>query len=268
MKRVDKSFPCPQTLTKYAQDHPDSTWEDMRSDNPNGSQAARECRDRTVQDQRGLCAYCEQKISAKDSLRCRIEHFHPKSDTSETRNWSLDWKNMLAVCDGGSRTSGEQPVVHPLPENLSCDAHKNRMIQTGKLSVACEGHLLNPLEIPAFPNLFALDKGTGYIKPDETSCAAVNIHGNACDTTTELVGRTIEILNLNCERLAEKRRILVVDIDQNKKRLREKGVLPAEMPGKLVSRYFNAKWPEFFTTIRCCLGHTAEAYLQSVNYQG
>ena len=263
MKRVCKSPSGPQTLQDYKLTYPDATWDQMRND-----QAAHDCRDQASQDQHGLCAYCEQKITADDPLHCRIEHFHPKSDKDGTHNWDLDWENMLAVCDGGSGSSQEERKMHPLPANLSCDAHKNHMMQTRKLPVACEGHLLNPLSVPSFPNLFALDKGTGYFKPDEASCAVVEISDNACDTTAELVNRTITILNLNCERLAEKRRLLVVNIDQNKKTLRQKGISPAEMPEKLGSRYFSTKWPEFFTTLRCCLGPIAENYLKTLHYQG
>jgi len=75
-------------------------------------------------------------------------------------------------------------------------------------------------------------------------------------------------LNLNCERLAARRRLLVLNIDQNKKTLRKKGISPTETPEKLASRYFRTKWPEFFTTLRCCLDQAAENYLRSVNYQG
>ena len=269
MKRVGKSFPAPQTLRDYAQTGHDATWKQMYDDNAQGGyQAVRDCRAQAVRDQHGLCAYCEQKITMEDPLRCRVEHFHSKSDSAGTHNWGLDWKNMLAVCDGGSRSSQEAQKTHPLPANLSCDAHKNHIVQTGKLPAACEGQLLNPLEMPAFPNLFTLDKGTGRFRPDKTACAAVEIPGNACGTTEALVNSTIAALNLNCARLTEKRRLLAANIEYNKKILRERGMLPAEMPEKLVRRYFSIQWPEFFTTLRCCLGPFAEDYLQSVQYQG
>jgi uncharacterized protein (TIGR02646 family) len=256
-------------LQNYAWGHPDATWEQMQGDNAdNGSQTASACRAQAVQDQHGLCAYCEQKIVADNPLHCRVEHFHPKSDTAETRNWSLDWNNMLAVCDGGSVTSQEERISHPLPENLSCDAHKDRMIQMGKLPVSCEGHLLNPLDVPDFPNLFAFDKGSGHLEAETTTCCATAMPENSYSSTVELVMNTISALNLNCERLAEKRRMLVVNMDKNKKTLRQKGISPADMPEKLVDRYFSGQWPEFFTTLRCCLGSAAEKYLQNIQSQG
>jgi uncharacterized protein (TIGR02646 family) len=119
-----------------------------------GTQAARDCREQALGHQHGLCAYCEQKVATDNPLHCRVEHFHPQADQAGARNWALDWGNMLAVCDGGSAALSEKRKVHPLPENLSCDAHKNHAMQIGKLPLRCEGHLLNPLNAPAFPNLF------------------------------------------------------------------------------------------------------------------
>ena len=268
MKRVNKG-PIPETLQNYLLSNPDKTWEEMINDAMGGgSVAAHACRDQAIRDQKGLCAYCEQAISVQDPLHRRIEHYHPKSDRTGNHNWSLDWDNMLATCDGGSASLGKERSLHPLPGNLSCDAHKDRMMQSGKLPVSCEGYLLNPLTIPTQPNLFALDKGTGYLKPNESGGALVDIVDNAFETTAALISETITMLNLNCDRLAEKRRRIVIDIDRNKKYLRQRGFTPAESQGKLLDRYFSVEWPAFFTTLRCCFGNIAEDYLQSRNYSG
>ena len=268
MKRVSKGA-VPEALQNYMDSNPEATWEEMSDDNMyGGGQAAHDCRNQAIHDQKGLCAYCEQKISSDDPIHRRIEHFHPKSDKIGTHNWSLDWNNMLATCDGGSSSLQQERVIHPLPGNLSCDAHKDRMVQTGRLQEDCEGYLLNPLAIPAFPNLFKLDKGTGHLISDESSCAVVDVDGNTFGTTQELVLNTIDMLNINCNRLAERRRLIVIDVERNKKRLRQRGYTYAEAPGKLIDRYFNTRWPEFFTTLRCCLGSAAEDYLKSINYQG
>ena len=268
MKRVLKG-PAPNSLQNYILKFPDANWEQMRSDNANGgSQASHECRNQAISDQKGLCAYCEQSISSNDPLHRRLEHFHPKSDRAGIHNWDLDWENMLAVCDGGSNRSKDEIKSYPLPSNLSCDAHKDHMIQTKKLPILCEGRLLNPLSVPAFPNLFALDKGTGRLMPAESSCATTNVAANVFGTTGELTDNTIDILNINCNRLVDKRRRLVINVEYNKKRLRESGYPPAEAYVKLVDRYFKTHWPEFFTTIRCCLGAAAEVYLKTIEFQG
>lgn len=267
MKRVYKSDP-PQELVDFTQNNPNASWEAMCNDAFGGLDAARMCRDQAILDQNGLCAYCEMEVSSDKPRNRRIEHFHPKSDVTESHNWSLDWINMLAVCDGGSESSHEIKVTHPLPENLSCDAHKDRLTQNKELPLSCEGYILNPLKIPPFPNLFAFNKGTGHLKPDDTACSNVKLPECVFNSTTELVNNTITVLNLNCERLAEKRRRIVVDIDRNKKRLRDRGVPLTDAPKKLLERYFSTKWPEFFTTLRCCLGDAAEEYLVSIDYNG
>ena len=268
MKRVCKSSP-PQALLDFAAERPDATWEQMNDNGiHSGRQAAKECRDRAILDQHGLCAYCETEITSDDPRHRRIEHFHPKSDKAGGHNWGLDWDNMLATCDGGSSSSREEQKMHPLPENLSCDAYKDHMVNNGKLPAACEGYLINPLAMPAFPNLFSLEKGTWRLLPNEAECANVELSENVYETTAELVGNTIVALNLNCRRLTDLRKSLVYDIERRKKKLREKGYKPAEMPEKLALSYFGKKWPKYFTTLRCCLGQAAEDYLNSINYYG
>lgn len=264
MKLVFKGSP-PESLQDFIADNPDATWEQM-CDIDNS--AAHDCRNKAIADQGGCCAYCERRISSGDPLHRRLEHYHPKSDKSGTHNWNLDWNNMLAVCDGGSRRPQEDGKNLPLPANLSCDEHKNHMVNLKKLPVDCEGWLLNPLDAPAFPNVFTLDRSTGFLKADENNCAVVEILENTYETTAELISRTIEILNLNCDRLAEKRRRLVWDINHNIKTLRDKGYSQSDVPGKLVLRYFREKWPAFFTTLRCCLGAAAEGYLKAIDYTG
>ena len=264
MKRVIKGD-APHLLKEYISSYPDATWEQMCDEN---AQAANECRDQAISEQGGLCAYCEQRVSSHEPLHRRIEHFHPKSDKPGFRNWGLDWENMLAVCDGGSWRSKNESASYPLPENLSCDEYKNHMITQSKIPAACEGHLLNPLTVPSFPNLFGLDKSTGFLQSEKTSCANVDIQENVYETTAELVDHTIEVLNLNCNRLAEKRLLIIWNINRNIKAIRDKGYSPAEVPGQLALRYFKSRWPEFFTTLRCCLGSAAEDYLSTINYQG
>ncbi len=258
MKTVVKSMPEPDNLAAFRTADPNGAWEDLRNGAlHHGHEALQEIYSRTIRDQKGLCAYCECRIRVEDTLHRRIEHFHPKSDRSSNKNWDLDWQNMLAVCDGGTRSG------HPLPKNMHCDARKG--------SVVYDGNLLNPLLLPLFPSLFAIHKRTGELKADKRACAGVTIRNNHCGTTKALVENTIEILNLNCPRLSDLRLAVVEAIDAQKKQCRKKGMDPKEALRELVKRFFSTNlpdWPEFFTTIRCCLGQTAEEDLHSINYQG
>ena len=251
----------PQELTEFRRKYPSNSWEQMRSDGE--GRVAYEIIRRTLNDgQGGLCAFCEVGIHDNEPLKCRVEHFHPKSDISATHNWALDWENMLAVCMGGSQRHQTSPyTLEPLEENLSCDAFKDKMIQSGRLHEQCEGWIINPKEMPAFPSLFFLERSTGRLLPDDEQCADIEFEGNHHACTRSLVQQTIDMLNLNCDRLCEARRRMVWDIERNKKRLREQGVNPQQSLYQLANRYLRQHWPAFFTTIRCCLGSAAERIL-------
>jgi len=271
MKRVLKGVE-PPTLVRFKTAAPGSTWEQMRNHpHYSGQQAYQDCRSRCIADQHGLCAYCEIDIRDNNPLRCRVEHFHSKSDTTTNHNWALDWQNMLGVCNGGDNPHLTNPGFHmsPTTANLSCDAHKDRMIQQQHLPLRCEGWILNPQQLQSFPALFRLDKATGFLHPDANQCAISPPFANNQHATNQLlVQHTIDMLNLNCDRLAQGRLRLIRDIERKKKEQRQAGYTPQQGLMNLAQRYFQIMWPGFFTTIRFCLGHTAETYLKENAYQG
>ena len=247
MKRVEKSAE-PQSLADFRAACPDANWDQMRNDAlHNGQQVYADCRSQTGADQRGLCAYCEIRLNENQPHKWRVEHIHPKSDTSSGRNWNLDWQNLLSVCNGGE---SEGCAETPLPENLSCDASKKDSLLA-----------VSPLDIPAFPNVFAFDKANWHLHADSDACAAAGLD-------VDKLEQSIEMLKLNCSRLARLRSKVLVDIDKRKKRLRVRGYTPKDAIPILAKGLFQAQWPEFFTTIRCCLGPAAEEYLHSINYKG
>lgn len=270
MKRVLKGAE-PGSLASYRTAQPSSTWDQLKSDPFFGGQTAyQECRREVVRNQGGICAYCEIEIRDNDPLKCRVEHFHPKSDITPAHNWALAWSNLLGVCMGGSNAQSKAPghYLAPTGDNLSCDAHKDRMIQKGKLPLVCEGWILNPLQLPAMATLFKLDKSNGKLAPDTVQCEQLAWPGNQHATTAELVQHTIDMLNLNCDRLATTRLLIVRNIENSKKKLRSQNISPATGLSQLALRYFRTCWPEFFTTLRLCIGTAADAHLQSIGYQG
>lgn len=271
MKKVLKGDE-PQFLSSYRQAVPLGTWDQMRNDAlHSGQQAYQDCRIKSIHDQKGLCAYCEIAIRDNKPLKCRVEHFHPKSDTTTAHNWALDWQNMLGVCNGGDYPHLADPAFHlkPLKDNLSCDAHKNMMIEGGLLAEPCEGWVLNPLQLAAFPTLFRLEKSNGYLLPDAVACAASPPWPDNRHASVEaLVQHTIEMLNLNCNRLAKARLQVIWHIEQNKKKQRQSGFNAQQGLANLAQRYFVSHWPGFFTTIRLCLGQAAEAHLHAISYAG
>lgn len=271
MKRVLQGGE-PAALARFRDQAPQSSWEQMRGDaQADGRSVYESIRAALIQSQRGLCAYCEIGISDNDPMKCRVEHFHPKSHQDPACNWALAWSNLLAVCNGGSHPHVTAPGFHlePTADNLSCDAHKDHMIQQHLLTLPCEGAILDPRRLPAFPAFVRVHRGTGELQPDSPSCrACAPWADNRHDSVEELVAFTIRMLNLNCDRLLQMRLTLVRDIERQKKRLREAGQDAGSALAHLASRYFRPEWPAFFSTFRSCLGQAAEAHLQTLGYQG
>ncbi len=270
MKRVLKGNE-PASLQKFRLAQPQATWDQLKNDPLNGGPLAyADIRLEANLSQGGLCAYCEIDIRDNDPLKSRVEHYHAKSHTGTLTNWALHWPNMLAVCAGGSYRFGDPPhTLEPLENNLSCDAHKDRLIQGGKLPEACAGWVLDPLLLQATPSLFAINKTSGALRANDAACAtAPSWPNNQHADVKALVEHTIEVLNLNCVRLCIARLSIIHDIERNKKRQRQAGQSAQQGLGLLAKYYLRKPWPGFFTTICLCLGVAADSHLQQINYQG
>lgn len=269
MKKINKSSP-PNSLTVFQAENGESSWEVFRNDNE--SRSYRELAKLIFVDQGQLCAYCEVRIesSPEEADLQRIEHFHEKSDTSDvSNNWALDWRNVIGVCKGGSGRENKDSkgkTVYKTPENLSCDASKGRFVTKGDLPAGCEGHLINPLFLPASPCLFQFDKATGELKPDLEACNDIVLDENIFDSTAELVSNTIAILNLNCDRLNNQRLELLYEYNRlvtNARKRNDRTIFVS-----LAERWFRYSWPDFFTTRRILLHKHAEKYLSQTSYDG
>ncbi|NLY64944.1 MAG: TIGR02646 family protein [Alcaligenaceae bacterium] len=265
MKKINKSS-SPADLTAFSTANEQASWDDFRQHNI--GTAYLNTKNSLFADQGGLCAYCEKNVGNLSSHLQRIEHFHPKSDRSNpAKNWGLDWHNMLAVCTGGSNKTEADHTIHPLPENLSCDAYKDHCITAKKLHVNCEGDLLNPIELNSTLCLFDFDKATGKLLPNYNVCLTVNFSGtNNFTDLSELLTKTIELLNLNCQRLCEDRLTILKQYNQEiakARRINDKLIFQ-----KLAEKWFSKKWPSFFTTRRILLGTHAEKFLTENQYNG
>ncbi|MBQ7585115.1 MAG: TIGR02646 family protein [Desulfovibrionaceae bacterium] len=257
MKTIVKSA-CPPNLAKYRDSFPYESWDNMRNDSRNGGDVAyKETKKNLIEDQKGLCAYCECKLDKDASYTIRVEHFHPKSDTLSGYNWHTDWQNLLASCMGGEREGN----IFQLPKNLSCDAHKKNKI--------CDNTIVNPLKLPPFPAAFGYNMGTGELFPNPEFCDAYpKIPYNESLNTKDLLLNTLEVLNLNCDRLCSARLRVSKYLEQTKKKLRENHAKASIALPRLVKRYFANPWPEYFTVLRYCLAPYADNYLRSINYKG
>lgn len=274
MKRLAKSAP-PNPLTEFQRQYPDADWEQFRNHalgaEPVGTDY-KKIKALLIRDQGGLCAYCETQLADLEPDQQRIEHFHPKSDRSNpAKNWALDWNNIIAVCIGGEEQAQKQKAgenAFPLPQNLSCDAHKNHYFNSVAKSVADDAlsQLENPLQMPAFPCLFDFQRADGKLLPHVENCRRFDVeHDRDEGHTYRKILNTIKVLNLNCDRLCENRRQVLHAWGRVTKIAR--GMNDVQIKQKLAARWLG-KWEPFFTTRRILLGSVAEDYLQQKSFCG
>ncbi len=262
MKRVLKTPVTPAPLVAFQQDDSKATWDKLKAE---GRAVYDELCTTLQTDQAGLCAYCELEAT-KEANSLQVEHIVAKSYQDPACNWALHWPNLLAVCTGGSRRAGEGEqekarYLEPLPDNLSCDQHKNHLVNTGSLSEDSRGFIVNPLDLPAFPPLVAV-MNDGSLIPHPDACAAVEISPDAYSSTEELIARSIEHLNLNCVRLCLARKKASNNVNNELKKSRATSLCRKFLALK------NGQRRQFFTVYRCRLARAAESYLAESGFQG
>ncbi|MFM7642017.1 MAG: retron system putative HNH endonuclease [Cyanobium sp.] len=258
MKKVPKSSATPPQLVSFQNHNPHATWDDLRAE---GRAVFDEICKTLELDQGGICAYCERSAT-RDADSLQVEHIVAKSSQDPSCNWNLEWLNMLAVCRGGSQRARERDrFLEPLPANLSCDQHKNHLVNNRSLGGDSRGFIVNPLELPAFPPLVVV-LHDGRLIPHPDACSKVEISPNAYSTTEELIARSIEHLNLNCARLCLARSVAAKNVAAELKRSNPEALCP-----KFLSLH-RGRRRQFFTVYRCRLGKAAEMFLAESGFQG
>ncbi|MDY4921134.1 MAG: retron system putative HNH endonuclease [Phascolarctobacterium sp.] len=249
MKRVYKSQPEPEALERYRTKYPTESWEHFRRRSHYGYQQVKQ---QILRDQHGLCAYCEISIKLAEEEPevddFRVEHFYPKSATTEHgHNYHLDWNNMLGVCHGGS-----QPYVPDAKWRYS--QHKNdRSCDVPKGSKPISQLILNPLKIPGQKRLFCYTEHSGKMLVDYDSCPK---------KLWRRAESTIKELNLNAPRLMRMRLAVIQKLEDEIAAETAEGmpleeVLTMLAETCLVPNYEGTSLP-FFSVIRWYLGEAAE----------
>jgi len=260
LKKINKSVP-PNDLTQFFNLNPSASWKSFRDSNNSHDYTA--VKQLIFTDQGELCAYCEISLRKIPLHKKSIEHYHSKSDKSNPNlNWALDWNNVIGVCFGGS----DSKEKYPLPSNLSCDSYKAHLESINKLPKQCEGYVLNPLDLIATPCLFDFDKATGKLKVNDEACLVYIPQNNNYETVVELVGKTIDIFNLNCDRLIQERRLIFHDYQRKIKAAKKANNI--QIHDQLADYWFSNKWPSFFSIRRILLARPAEQYLNNSQYDG
>jgi uncharacterized protein (TIGR02646 family) len=255
MKKVYKGTE-PDKLVSYRQNTPDATWDQCSKNNKNRRD---QIQDKLRADQGGLCAYCEIDLKPKNATEAadfRVEHFHPKSDTSTLHNWHLDWQNLLACCHGGSRPDIVD-AINRFASPYSCDVPKGEN--------NWDDHIFNPLYLPASPSLFRFNRFDGSISVDEGSC-------NQAGMDVTKAQSTIDSLNLDSIRLKNLRKSVLNQLNLQLQRMIDKGYSVDDARTRLaqavLKKDHNQHWPAFFSAIRDYLGKAAEQQLVAIDYNG
>ena len=184
MKSIRKLNEPTPGLASYCDAEGDAVnWDEFRSHN--SGESYRELRDALTQNQHGLCAYCEIAIRG---WRRQIEHVIPQSDDELGKAKALDIANMVACCMGGTVQDDEDRYRRPVRHNTSCGQAKGSQNDES---------FIDPRILPALPSLMRVIDN-GLIEADKNACQTAGL-------LPDYVTRTIEILNLNAERLRSAR---------------------------------------------------------------
>jgi uncharacterized protein (TIGR02646 family) len=255
MKKVLKGAE-PDLLRSYRERNSANTWDHFKRSDARKEAVSGQLK----RDQAGLCAYCEIKLLPKThegEADFRVEHFHPKSDTTTRHNWHLDWQNLLGCCHGGSQKNIVDEAARFGHGDHSCDVPKG--------NIDLDAIILNPLHLPAFPALFAAERSTGRLNVNVENCQVATISAaRAAATITEL--------RLDSARLNRFRKKILDELNLQMRQLTGIGLSVEEAQVRLAKIFLckdtQQHWPAFFTTIRSYLGTGAETHLDNINYSG
>lgn len=255
MKNIVKGAE-PNALKNYTAINPNNTWKQFAGKKPR----RRSVQQQLISDQGGICAYCEIDLRpavGNSKSDFRVEHFHPKSDQVAGHNWHLDWKNLLAVCHGGSQADVVEPTVRHTTPNHSCDVPKGNN--------DWDTVILNPTQLASYPSLFRFDRSTGAVQIDQGNCQAANIDIAKAQAT-------VDNLHLDSIRLRNLRKPVLDQLNQQLLSMVQTGTPLEEarqrLARALLTKNANHHWPAFFSAIRYYLGRAAEQQLQAIGYRG
>lgn len=117
---IKKKKPPSKTIREVSRIKSNPDWKKIQSGNTKAirnkfDELSKEpIRQSLLEEQSGLCAYCMRRIE-NNGRTTRIEHWYP---LSKDKDQALDYRNMLAVCDGGANYQGNEKKI------LCCDAFK------------------------------------------------------------------------------------------------------------------------------------------------
>ncbi|MDE3259722.1 MAG: TIGR02646 family protein [Gemmatimonadota bacterium] len=219
-----------------------ANWNEFRSHNSGGSY--RELSEALTQNQHGICAYCEITIN---DLRRQVEHVIPQSDDKDGKKRATDIANMVACCTGGTvQIHAMDRQRRPGRNNISCGQAK------GSKNV---DDFADPRTLPFLPSVLRVIDD-GQIEADESNCKRSGL-------PSDRLTRTVDILNLNAERLRLQREKQWIGLQEETEKIEDPGN-PERINAwirSLLTPDENDRLNPFFTTTRSYFGALAELIL-------
>lgn len=227
-----------------------ANWEEFYDHNQGAFRPHKELIEKLIAVQHGLCGYCEIDLTVTEMDR-QIEHVIPRSDPQHGTAREVDVTNMIACCKGGTssayapseKSSDEDRYRKPVRDNMSCGQAKGDRN---------EANFLDPRKLPALPSLTKVLRD-GRITVDEKACESEGI-------PVVRVRRTIEILNLNAERLRLVRTKYWNELVEQSKQYDDPDKMNKWIQFLLTPNE-NGQLTPFFTTNRSYFGPLSESIL-------
>ena len=201
-------------------------------------------RDTLEDNQHGLCAYCEIKVS---KVNRQIEHILPKKDSNPETDLTFAFSNFVLCCNGGTvpfcKDKGAFDNAPNIAMNISCGAKKGD-----------KKPCLNPYDLPDYPLFYAHPDSNDkklFFSPNEKSCEKSAI-------SAELVRNTIHLLSLNCPRLSRVRYEVWEEINGEIDEIYDDQTLSDDERNeefKLLIKKHLSPEVQFYTTALLCVCH-------------
>ena len=252
MKRVAVPPREPKILEDFRTEHPQGTWKLKRG---SGQPAFRDelgyerVYEVLAAAQGHVCAYCE--IDIELGLKGQVEHFVPEDLSNGRHNFALDFGNMLACCEGGTRTDIDNDRAEPpVRDTQHCGQLKNDFDPRDTI--------LDPRQMVASPCIWRFET-SGAIAPDATACAKAGIEYAKAKFTVDALGLDRRVLRrlraAVLEQLDAEMNLLV-----DGERIGDGEAIEEVAATQLIPT--NGRLPAFWSTIRDWAGQAADRVLQ------
>lgn len=244
-----------KSIAQFLKDYPPATgkpteterWEAWKNECKDAYKAVI---DSLYKNQFGLCAFCEVTLS--DTNR-QIEHFMPKSLTTASQDWTMNFSNYTLACKGNENKYTEWYSADPSHKANMCCGHKKEQINP-------TGRICNPYTLPPYPVIRGkIEVDKLLFIPDEAAC-------NKAGILPALIASTLDLLGLNCPNLARRRLAVWKEVMQDMERVLAESAEQQQEQLEILAddhlKPLNGKLPPFYTTRLLCLASDLPELIQ------